>query len=100
MPPLDHRRAASRNIDADRVHPGDGVAPLVPMLRDLHALAFRGMLSLESFELLLEASPIGRSPGRASRRSGTSTAKSLPESLTSSETPCRPPTSAPTSSPW
>ena len=35
--------------DADRVYPGDGVAPLVPMLRDLHQLGFRGMLSLELF---------------------------------------------------
>jgi 2-keto-myo-inositol isomerase len=35
--------------DASRVYPGDGVAPLVPMLRDLHALGFRGLLSLELF---------------------------------------------------
>jgi sugar phosphate isomerase/epimerase len=35
--------------DAHRVHPGDGVAPLKQMLRDLHALGFRGMLSLELF---------------------------------------------------
>lgn len=35
--------------DAHRVYPGDGVAPLVPMLRDLRALGFRGMLSLELF---------------------------------------------------
>lgn len=35
--------------DADRVYPGDGVAPLVPMLRDLHKLGFRGALSLELF---------------------------------------------------
>ena len=35
--------------DADRIYPGDGVAPLVPILRDLHALGFRGMLSLELF---------------------------------------------------
>jgi sugar phosphate isomerase/epimerase len=35
--------------DADRVYPGDGVAPLVPMLRDLHQLGFRGLLSLELF---------------------------------------------------
>lgn len=38
-----------RIADRDRVYPGDGVAPLVPMLRDLHALGFRGMLSLELF---------------------------------------------------
>jgi 2-keto-myo-inositol isomerase len=35
--------------DADRVYPGDGVAPLVQMLRDLHGLGFRGLLSLELF---------------------------------------------------
>ena len=35
--------------DADRIYPGDGVAPLVAILRDLHALGFRGMLSLELF---------------------------------------------------
>jgi sugar phosphate isomerase/epimerase len=35
--------------DAHRVYPGDGVAPLKPALRDLHALGFRGMLSLELF---------------------------------------------------
>jgi sugar phosphate isomerase/epimerase len=35
--------------DAHRVYPGDGVAPLVPMLRDLRALGFRGFLSLELF---------------------------------------------------
>jgi sugar phosphate isomerase/epimerase len=35
--------------DAHRVYPGDGVAPLVTMLRDLHAAGFRGLLSLELF---------------------------------------------------
>ena len=35
--------------DADRVYPGDGVAPLVPMLRDLYRVGFRGLLSLELF---------------------------------------------------
>lgn len=35
--------------DAHRVYPGDGVAPLRQMLRDLHALGFRGVLSLELF---------------------------------------------------
>jgi len=35
--------------DAHRVYPGDGVAPLVPLLRDLRALGFRGYLSLELF---------------------------------------------------
>jgi sugar phosphate isomerase/epimerase len=35
--------------DAHRVYPGDGVAPLVPMLRDLRRLGFRGVLSLELF---------------------------------------------------
>jgi 2-keto-myo-inositol isomerase len=35
--------------DAFRVYPGDGVAPLAGFLRDLHAIGFRGMLSLEVF---------------------------------------------------
>jgi sugar phosphate isomerase/epimerase len=35
--------------DAHRVYPGDGVAPLKQMLRDLRALGFRGVLSLELF---------------------------------------------------
>jgi len=35
--------------DADRVYPGDGVAPLVEMLRDLRRVGFRGVLSLELF---------------------------------------------------
>lgn len=39
----------ARITDAHRVYPGDGVAPLVSMLRDLHNAGFRGMLSLELF---------------------------------------------------
>jgi sugar phosphate isomerase/epimerase len=35
--------------DRDRVYPGDGVAPLVGLLRDLRGLGFRGLLSLELF---------------------------------------------------
>jgi sugar phosphate isomerase/epimerase len=35
--------------DAARVYPGDGVAPLTGLLRDLHRLGFRGLLSLELF---------------------------------------------------
>jgi 2-keto-myo-inositol isomerase len=35
--------------DADRVYPGDGVAPLTVMLRDLFATGFCGTLSLELF---------------------------------------------------
>jgi sugar phosphate isomerase/epimerase len=35
--------------DADRIFPGDGVAPLTQMLRDLLAAGFRGALSLEIF---------------------------------------------------
>jgi sugar phosphate isomerase/epimerase len=38
--------------DAHRVYPGDGVAPLKDILRDLHANGFRGMLSLELFNRL------------------------------------------------
>jgi sugar phosphate isomerase/epimerase len=35
--------------DADRIYPGDGVAPLRELLRDLRRLGFRGVLSLELF---------------------------------------------------
>jgi sugar phosphate isomerase/epimerase len=35
--------------DASRVYPGDGVAPLKSMLRDLRLAGFRGVLSLELF---------------------------------------------------
>lgn len=35
--------------DGHRVYPGDGVAPLSSILRDLHAAGFRGALSLELF---------------------------------------------------
>lgn len=35
--------------DADRVYPGDGVAPLGPILRTLAEAGYRGMLSLELF---------------------------------------------------
>lgn len=35
--------------DADRVYPGDGVAPITQILRDLFATGFRGTLSLELF---------------------------------------------------
>jgi sugar phosphate isomerase/epimerase len=35
--------------DADRVYPGDGVAPLAAILRSLCDIGFRGMLSLELF---------------------------------------------------
>ena len=36
-------------VDADRVYPGDGVAPLTPLLRDLREIGFSGVLSLELF---------------------------------------------------
>jgi sugar phosphate isomerase/epimerase len=35
--------------DADRIYPGDGIAPLASILRDLRAAGFRGALSLELF---------------------------------------------------
>ena len=35
--------------DADRVYPGDGVAPLKQIVLDLHHIGFRGVLSLELF---------------------------------------------------
>ena len=38
-----------RITDAFRVYPGDGVAPLVEMLRHLRAIGFDGFLSLELF---------------------------------------------------
>ncbi len=39
--------------DAHRLLPGDGVAPLPEMLRDMHAAGFRGALSLELFNRAL-----------------------------------------------
>jgi sugar phosphate isomerase/epimerase len=35
--------------DAQRVYPGDGVAPLKDLVRDLHAIGYHGVLSLELF---------------------------------------------------
>jgi sugar phosphate isomerase/epimerase len=35
--------------DADRVYPGDGIAPLGDLVRILHAIGFHGYLSLELF---------------------------------------------------
>lgn len=35
--------------DADRVYPGDGVAPIIQILRDLDHAGYNGMLSLELF---------------------------------------------------
>jgi 2-keto-myo-inositol isomerase len=37
--------------DKDRVYPGDGVAPLTQILRDMHTAGFRGYLSLELFNV-------------------------------------------------
>jgi sugar phosphate isomerase/epimerase len=45
--PADPPRASI--TDAHRVYPGDGVAPLKEMLRDLRQLGFGGFLSLELF---------------------------------------------------
>lgn len=41
--------ARDKISDADRVYPGDGVAPLEQIFRDLRDAGFRGMLSLELF---------------------------------------------------
>ena len=35
--------------DADRVYPGDGIAPLATILQTLHRIGCRAMLSLELF---------------------------------------------------
>lgn len=43
--------------DADRVYPGDGIAPLVGILRDLLGSGFRGHLSLELFNEAYWAQP-------------------------------------------
>jgi sugar phosphate isomerase/epimerase len=45
--PADPPRASV--TDANRVYPGDGVAPLKPLLRQLRAMGFQGYLSLELF---------------------------------------------------
>ena len=51
--------------DKDRVYPGDGVAPLTQILRDMHAAGFRGYLSLELFNASYWRP--GRANGRAHR---------------------------------
>lgn len=43
--------------DADRVFPGDGIAPLRQILRTLHGSGYRGMLSLELFNQSYYAMP-------------------------------------------
>ena len=45
--PKDKNRAAIK--DADRVFPGDGIAPLADVFRTLRDIGYRGMLSLELF---------------------------------------------------
>jgi sugar phosphate isomerase/epimerase len=45
--PADPPRASI--TDAQRVYPGDGVAPLKSILRDLQQIGYRGVLSLELF---------------------------------------------------
>jgi sugar phosphate isomerase/epimerase len=42
-------KSRSTIVDADRVFPGDGVAPLAQVFRDLHDAGFRGTLSIELF---------------------------------------------------
>jgi sugar phosphate isomerase/epimerase len=41
--------ARDKITDADRVYPGDGIAPLKEMFRDLYRIGFRGFLSVELF---------------------------------------------------
>jgi sugar phosphate isomerase/epimerase len=43
------RPSRARITDAYRVYPGDGIAPLKGVLRDLHNMGFKGILSLELF---------------------------------------------------
>jgi 2-keto-myo-inositol isomerase len=35
--------------DKDRIYPGDGILPLVQLLKDLKAIGYQGPLSLEIF---------------------------------------------------
>ena len=57
--------------DSHRVMPGDGVAPMGPILRDLRDIGFRGWLSLELFNRdywkkpALETAKIGLAKMRA-----------------------------------
>ena len=61
--PADPPRATI--TDADRVYPGDGIAPLGELVRILQAIGFHGYFSLELFNReLLEA---GRADGRTHR---------------------------------
>jgi len=43
------RLSRAEITDAHRVYPGDGVAPLTELLRDVRRMGFRGFLSLELF---------------------------------------------------
>jgi sugar phosphate isomerase/epimerase len=43
------RPGREKITDAHRVYPGDGIAPLKKVLRDLHRMGFNGILSLELF---------------------------------------------------
>ncbi|MGO9114307.1 MAG: sugar phosphate isomerase/epimerase family protein [Thermoguttaceae bacterium] len=47
----DYPAGSSRETanDSQRVYPGDGAAPIVTLLRDLQAIGYNGMLSLELF---------------------------------------------------
>jgi sugar phosphate isomerase/epimerase len=40
---------AERVKDSDRVYPGDGVAPLAQLFRDLRDIGYRGAVSIELF---------------------------------------------------
>jgi 2-keto-myo-inositol isomerase len=51
--------APAQITDADRVYPGDGVAPLVEIFQTLHNIGYEGMLSLELFnKTLWEQDPL------------------------------------------
>jgi sugar phosphate isomerase/epimerase len=43
------KRPREMATDADRVYPGDGAAPIVPLLRNLKAIGYTGALSIEIF---------------------------------------------------
>ena len=64
-------------VDADRVWPGDGVAPMGQVLRDLKAVGFRGWLSLELFNPTYDKRPARTVARTGLRKMKSAVAKAL-----------------------
>jgi len=71
------RPPRARITDAHRVYPGDGVAPLRQILRDLRAIGFTGWLSLELFNPAYYAQPAPKVAGRGLSKMKAAVRKAL-----------------------